>query len=79
MKALIENVNIRGCERKTNKNGDEYLLIRFEESNGQAQQIVDKDMEREQYYKRGTDMNLTINIDISKNYTNLRVLDAKVI
>lgn len=79
MKATIHNANIRGCERKTNKNGGEYLLVRFEEENGQPQTIVDKELSRQDYYKRDTNMDLMIDIDQGRNFTTIRVIDAKVL
>ena len=77
MKAKIENVNIRGHEVKTNKNGEPYVIVRFEDETGKAYELVDKDVERADYYKRNTDMDLTVTIDIGK-YTTIRIIDAKV-
>lgn len=76
MKAQINDVCIRGCERGTNKKGEPYLLVRFEDSTGKAEEIVDKDMSREQYYKRDTRGTLYIDIVVRK-YTNIRVIDFK--
>lgn len=73
MKATINNVNIRGCEAKNGKGGD-YLLVRFEDECGAPQELVDKDMERQQYYKRDTQGDLTIDIQIGK-WTNIRIVD----
>lgn len=77
MKATVENVNIRGCEPKENKKGEPYLLVRFEDEYGKPFEIVDKDMDRQSYYKRNTEGDLIIDIDIGK-YTTLRVLDFKI-
>lgn len=79
MQAVIHNANIRGVEKKTNKNGGEYLLVRIEERNGRPQSLVDKDMEREQYYKRNVDMDLTIDIDQGRQYTTIRIVDARIL
>lgn len=80
MKATIQNANIRGCEKKTNKSGGEYLLVRYEEDGtGVQQQLVDKDISRMQYYKRDSNMILTIDIDQGRQYTNIRIIDAKLI
>ena len=78
MKAIIENVNIRGHEVKTNKNGEPYVIVRFEDETGKAYELVDKDVERADFYKRNTDMELTVTIDIGK-YTTIRIVDAKVL
>lgn len=77
-RALIPNANIRGVEKKSNQKGGQYLLVRYEEDGtGAPQTIVDKDLEREPYYKRDKIMDLTITIDEGKNYTTIRVIDAK--
>lgn len=75
MKATMNNVNIRGCEPKENKNGEPYLLVRFEEETGKPCELVDKDMDRQQYYKRGTEGTLTIDISIGSKYTTIRIID----
>lgn len=76
MKAIIENINIRGCEAKTNKNGEPYLIVRFEDETGKACEMVDKDMDRQPFYKRNTDGTLTVDISIGK-YTTIRIIDFK--
>lgn len=76
MKAIVENVNIRGCEPKENKKGEPYLLVRFEDKFGKPCEMVDKDMSRQQYYKRNADGTLTIDIEVGK-YTTLRIIDFK--
>ena len=79
MKATIENINIRGCEPKENKkNGEPYLLVRFEDETGKACELVDKDMERQPFYKRDTDGTLVVDIDIGKQFTTIRITDFKV-
>lgn len=77
MKAKIENVDIRGCEQKTSKKGGEYLLVRFEDETGKPYELVDKDIDRKDYYKRGTIGDLWIDIDQGRQYTNIRVIDFK--
>ena len=75
MKAKIDNVNIRGCEVKANKQGEPYMLVRFEDETGKPFELVDKEMDRQPYYKRNTDMNLVVDITMGK-YTNIRIIDA---
>lgn len=77
MKAKINNVNIRGCEEKENKNGEGYLLVRFEDETGAPQELVDKNLERKKYYKRDTQGNLDIDISIGK-WTTIRIIDFKI-
>ena len=76
MKAIINNVNIRGCERKAPKKSgqSDYLLVRFEDETGKACELVDKDLSRQEYYKRDTDGTLYINIELGK-YTTIRIID----
>lgn len=77
MKAKIENANIRGCEARENKNGEPYLLVRFEDETGKAHELVDKCMDRQKYYKRNIDMDLSIDIDQGRKFTTIRIIDAK--
>lgn len=77
MKLQANNVNIRGCEKKTNKKGEPYLLVRYEDESGKPEEIVDKDMSREPYYKRDTVGTLYVDLEIKK-WTTLRVIDFKV-
>jgi len=74
----VNNANIRGCELREGKKGN-YLLVRFEDETGAPHELVDKDTDRQSYYKRDTDMNLYIEIDQGRQYTNIRVVDAKKI
>lgn len=77
-RATVLNANIRGVEKKTNKNGGQYLLVRYEEDGtGAPQTLVDKELDREPYYKRDKIMDLTISIDEGRNFTNIRIIEAK--
>lgn len=77
MKAKIENANIRGCEVKTNQKGGKYVLVRYEDTSGKPEVLVDKDLDRAQYYVRDKAMDLYIDIDQGRNFTNIRIIDAK--
>lgn len=79
MKAVVQNVNIRGCEARANAKGEPYLLVRFEDETGKAHELVDKDMERQAGYKRNTDMSLYIDIDQGRKYTTIRIIEAKIV
>lgn len=76
IRAQIPNVNIRGCEKLTNKKGEPYLLVHFEDSVGRATELVDKDMSREPYYTRNTEGTLFIDITQTK-WTTIRIIDFK--
>ena len=77
MKTTIENAEIRGCEQKTNKKGEPYLLVRLEDETGAPCELVDKDMSRQPYYVRGAEGNIYLDITIGK-YTTIRIIDAKL-
>lgn len=77
MKAVVKNALIRGHEVKTNKNGGQYVLVRYEDETGKPETLVDKEIERADFYTRDKTMDLYINIDIGRNFTNIRIIDAK--
>lgn len=79
MKAVVKNALIRGHEVKTNKNGGQYVLVRYEDETGKPETLVDKEIERADFYTRDKAMDLYINIDIGRNFTNIRIIDAKEI
>lgn len=79
MKALIKNANIRGHEVKVNSKGGQYILVRYEEETGAPMTLVDKDLSRADCYKRDNTMDLYIDIDQGRNFTNIRIIDAKII
>lgn len=77
MRAVIHNVNIRGAEPKVNRNGGEYLLVRYEDEYGRPETIVDKDMERRKSYKRDAYCDLIVDIDVGRKFTTIRVVDVR--
>ena len=78
LKVTVENVNIRGAELRTAKNGNsQYLIVRFEDETGRSQELIDRDLTRQEYYKRDTQGNLIVNVDIGK-YANLAIVDFKI-
>ena len=79
MKATISKALIRGHEVKTNKNGGQYVLVRYEDETGKPEQLVDKDLDRAKYYVRDTVMNLFIDIDQGRNFTNIRIIGCEVV
>jgi len=74
---VAHNIEVRGCERKTSKAGNDYLVIHCDDEQGKRSDFMDKDLERESYYKRGTVGDLTLKLDIGK-YSNIEVVDFKV-
>lgn len=78
LKVKVENVYIRGAELRTAKNGNsQYLIVRFEDETGRAQELIDRDLTRQDYYKRDTQGDLVVNVDIGK-YSNLAIVDFKI-
>lgn len=77
MKAVVQKALIRGHEVKTGKNGGKYVLVRYEDETGKPETLVDKDMDRAQYYVRDKVMDLFIDIDQGRNFTNIRIIDAR--
>ena len=77
MKVILQNAEIRGHEIKTNKNGDEYILVRVEDETGKAEELCDKDMSRAEYYKRGTVGDIYLDIQTGR-YTTIRIIDFKI-
>ncbi len=77
--AKLENINIRGSEIKKNmKNGEPYCIVRFEDEAGRPNDIVDKDEERFEFYKKNLIGDMWISIYQSRDYTTLRVVDFKI-
>ena len=74
---IAHNIEVRGCEKKTSKAGNDYLVVRCDDETGNRSDFMDKDMEREQYYKRGTVGDLTLKLDIGK-YANVEIIDFKI-
>lgn len=78
MRATVIDACIRGCEEKTNKNGDAYLLVRLEDDTGKAAELVDKDLDRKQYYKRDTIGDVLIDIDLGSKWKTTRIVDFTI-
>ena len=77
MKAMVSKALIRGHEVKTNKNGGKYVLVRYEDETGKQETLVDKDLDRAAYYIRDKVMDLYLDINQGRNYTTIRIIDAK--
>lgn len=74
MVVKIENIEIRGHEvKESKKDGKPYMVVRFEDETGKAHEILDRDMENQQYYKRGTVGDIYAELDIGKSFTRFQV------
>ena len=77
MKAVVQKALIRGHEVKTNKSGGQYVLVRYEDETGKPETLVDKELDRAQYYTRDKVMDLYLDIDQGRNFTTIRIIDAR--
>lgn len=70
----IENIEIRGHEvKESKKDGKPYMVVRFEDETGKAYEILDRDMDNQPYYKRGTVGDIYADLDIGKSFTKFQV------
>lgn len=70
----IEDVEIRGHEvKESKKDGRPYIIVRFEDNTGKAHEILDRDMDNEPFYKRGTLGVIYADLDIGKKFTRFEV------
>jgi len=70
----IENIEIRGHEvKESKKDGSKYIIVRFEDETGKSHEIIDRDMENEPYYKRGTVGSIYADLDIGRSFTKFQV------
>ena len=80
MRATILNANIRGHETCTNKKGEPYIKVRYEEDGtGKPCELIDKDMSRAESYTRDSDMDLLIDIDQGRQFTTIRIIEARLV
>lgn len=75
MKAEIKNANIRGCECGINKSGEPYILVYAEDEDGEYGELIDKNMDRKDIYKRDTVVDITADIVFGK-YAAVRIIDV---
>lgn len=78
MRMSVINACIRGCEVKNNKKGEPYVLVRYEEDGtGKPCELVDKDESHASAYKRDAMLDMLVNIDQGRDYTNLRIIEIR--
>lgn len=76
-KAVMQEVEVRGFEEKVGKSGNKYLVVKVDDMQGDRSEILDRDLSRAEYYKRGTVGDLVIKLDIGK-YSNVEIVDFKI-
>lgn len=62
----LKNAEVRGVERKTSSKGNEYLIVRVDDERGERSELLDRDLDNEQYYKRGTFGDFLLHITMAK-------------
>lgn len=72
--AKLENVIVRGHERKRSSKGNEYLIVRIDDMRGKRSELFDPDCENAQYYtmdRRGT---FIVEVKINPKYQTMRIV-----
>ena len=49
------------------------MVVRFEDETGRSHEILDRDMENQPFYKRGTVGDIYADLDIGKSFTRFTV------
>ena len=62
----LKNAEVRGVERKISSKGNEYLVVRVDDERGERSELLDRDLDNEQYYKRGTFGDFLLHVSIAK-------------
>ena len=75
----VENMEIRGVEKKVSKkNKGEYLVVRVEDTTGRGYELLDREIGNMQYYSRGVQCNLTLDLILGSKYTSLNIVGMEV-
>lgn len=78
MEVVANNLEIRGVEVKTSsKTNNEYLIVRVEDETGKAYELLDRDVENKECYKRGVQCDMTLDLRLGK-YSSLSILKMDV-
>lgn len=78
-KTKIENLEIRGKEEKKGKNGDMYLVVKFDDETGERLEFIDRDADRFDFYKRGDCCDITVFVNNTRDFTNFTIIDMKIL
>lgn len=79
MRVHVENMELRGIEKKISKTtNDEYHIYHVEEINGKSHDIICKDVTLSNGLVKGTILNLICELDIAK-YTRFEVVEVEVV
>ena len=78
-KCKVENLEIRGKEEKVSKKGEKYLVVKFDNEAGERLDIIDRDPDRFDFYKRGDYCTITVYVNHTKDFTNFTIIDMKIL
>jgi len=78
-KTKIENLEIRGKEEKKGKNGDMYLVVKFDDEAGERLEFIDRDADRFRFYKRGEFCDIMLYVNSTRDFTNFTIIDMTIL
>lgn len=74
IKVKLENAEVRGIEEKTSQKGNQYLIINIDDERGKRSELLDYNLERKGYYKRGVYGDFLLHIEVGK-YSKVTIED----
>lgn len=78
MKVIAKNLEIRGSEvKKSSKTNNEYIIVRVEDETGQSYELLDRDLDNKDCYKRGIQCDMTLELRLGM-YTSVSVVKMDV-
>lgn len=76
-KAKIEHLEFRGLEvKESKKDNSEYMIVKFDNDEANRVELIDRDMERKPFYKRGSYYDVLLDINHARDYTNFKLIDV---
>lgn len=70
----IDNVEIRGVERKQSQQGKEYLIVSVDDARGKRSELYCRNVDKQNEYTRGTVGTATVEITMGK-YAKAELID----
>lgn len=72
--ATIDNMEIRGVDRKQSQQGKEYLIVSVDDARGKRSELYCRNVDKENEYTRGKIGTAKIDVTIGK-YAKAELLD----
>lgn len=80
IKATVNDLEFRGLEVKESKrDSSEYMIVKFDDESAERLEFIDRDMDNKPFYKRGKYYNVLLDINITRDYTNVSIANVKEI